>query len=68
MYYAHDGKVLEGQVNGVGSEMLAFGPLQHADSGIVIGAVPGFRNFHGLMDEVSVFPCRPDFTSFRLAY
>nr|QDO66815.1 hypothetical protein [Pinctada fucata] len=66
-YYMHDTKKLEGKVNGIGMEKWAYGslrrsvygPLKKSAAGLQIGFVKGFENFHGYMDYVTIYMCRP---------
>ena len=59
--YAHDAKRLEGNVNGVGTEKWAYGHIQKSSSALQIGCAKGFKNFHGYVDYVSVYLCRPQY-------
>ncbi|KAK3102854.1 hypothetical protein FSP39_014448, partial [Pinctada imbricata] len=58
--FMHDTKRLEGKVNNVRAEKWAFGHIQVLDSALQIGYAPGFQNFHGYVDYVSIYLCRPD--------
>ena len=55
----HDTKKLEGKVNGIGSEEWAYGPIERSAAGLQIGYAKGFPNFHGYMDYVTIYMCRP---------
>ena len=51
----HDKKSLEGKVNGIGLEKMAYGPIKRSKAALHIGYGRGFQNFKGYLDNVAVF-------------
>lgn len=57
----HNTMSLEGKVNGIGLEKVAYGPIKRSQAALHIGYGRGFQNFKGYMDYVAVFLCRPKY-------
>ncbi|XP_045174634.2 sushi, von Willebrand factor type A, EGF and pentraxin domain-containing protein 1-like [Mercenaria mercenaria] len=57
--YIHDEKRLEGKVCGAAYDKWSLGPIKSTHCGLQIGYGTMMANYVGLMDDISVYQCRP---------
>ncbi|KAH3888655.1 sushi, von Willebrand factor type A, EGF and pentraxin domain-containing protein 1-like [Dreissena polymorpha] len=57
--YIHDEKKLEGKVCGASFNKWSVGPIQATHCALQIGRGTGLTSYHGLMDDLYVYQCRP---------